>query len=71
VVKVAFDGDDETPGVPARLREDAGAATEVYSPQSRWARRSTARMIGETSQYELPKREDHGGQLLSANPYSA
>jgi transcription elongation factor GreA len=70
VVKVAFDGDDEdTLEFLLASREDAGAATEVYSPQSPLGSAIIGRRIGETSSYELPNGKMMEVKLLSAEPY--
>jgi transcription elongation factor GreA len=70
VVKVAFDGDDEdTLEFLLGSREDAGAATEVYSPQSPLGSAINGRRIGESSQYELPNGKKTAVKLLAAEPY--
>ncbi len=72
VVKVAFDGDDEdTLEFLLGSREDAGAAIEVYSPQSPLGSAINGRRIGETAQYELPNGKTLAVKLLSAEPYAA
>ena len=70
VVKVAFGG-DETDTVEFLLgsREDAGAATEVYSPQSPLGSAINGRKVGESSEYELPNGTRMAVKLLSAEPY--
>ncbi len=70
VVKVAFDGDDkDTLEFLLGSREDAGAAIEVYSPQSPLGSAINGRRIGETTQYELPNGSTMAVKLLSAEPY--
>jgi transcription elongation factor GreA len=72
VVKVAFDGDDDD--ILEFLlgsREDAGAAIEVYSPQSPLGSAINGRKIGESTQYELPNGKLMAVKLLSAEPYAA
>ena len=72
VVKVAFDGDDDD-SLEFLLgsREDAGAAIEVYSPQSPLGSAINGRKIGETTEYELPNGKTMAVKLLSAEPYAA
>jgi transcription elongation factor GreA len=70
VVKVAFDGDDaDTLEFLLGSREDAGAATEVYSPQSPLGSAINGRKVGESSEYELPNGKTMAVKLLSAEPY--
>jgi transcription elongation factor GreA len=70
VVKVAFDGDDDdTLEFLLGSREDAGAATEVYSPQSPLGSAINGRKVGETSEYELPNGKTMAVKLLAAEPY--
>jgi transcription elongation factor GreA len=70
VVKVAFDGDDEdTLEFLLGSREDAGAAIEVYSPQSPLGSAINGHRIGESAQYELPNGKTLAVKLLSAKPY--
>jgi transcription elongation factor GreA len=72
VVKVAFDGDDEdTLEFLLGSREDAGAAIEVYSPQSPLGSAINGRRIGETAEYELPNGKTLAVKLVSAKPYAA
>jgi transcription elongation factor GreA len=72
VVKVAFDGDeDDTLEFLLGSREDAGAKTEVYSPQSPLGSAINGRRIGESSEYELPNGKRMAVKLLAANPYRA
>ena len=72
VVKVAFDGDDDdTLEFLLGSREDAGAAIEVYSPQSPLGSAINGRKIGESTQYELPNGKTMAVKLLSAEPYAA
>ena len=70
VVKVAFDGDDEdTLEFLLGSREDAGAAIEVYSPQSPLGSAINGHRIGETAEYELPNGKTLAVKLLAAKPY--
>ena len=70
VVKVAFDGDDEdTLEFLLGSREDAGAAIEVYSPQSPLGSAINGRRIGESAHYELPNGKTLAVKLLAAEPY--
>jgi transcription elongation factor GreA len=72
VVKVAFDGDDDdTLEFLLGSREDAGAAIEVYSPQSPLGSAINGHRIGDTTQYELPNGKTLAVKLLSAEPYVA
>ena len=72
VVKVAFDGDDkDTLEFLLASREDAGAAIEVYSPQSPLGSAINGRRIGETTEYELPNGKTLAVKLLAAEPYAA
>jgi len=70
VVKVAFDGDDDdTLEFLLGSREDAGAAIEVYSPQSPLGSSINGRKVGDTSEYELPNGKTMAVKLLAAEPY--
>lgn len=70
VVKVAFDGDDDdTLEFLLGSREDAGAAIEVYSPQSPLGSAINGRKVGQTSEYELPNGKTMAVKVLSAEPY--
>ena len=70
VVKVAFDGDDDdTLEFLLGSREDAGAAIEVYSPQSPLGSAINGRKVGDTSEYELPNGKTMAVKVLAAEPY--
>lgn len=72
VVKVSFDGDDaDTLEFLLGSREDAGAAIEVYSPQSPLGSAINGLRIGETTEYELPNGKSLPVKLLAAEPYAA